>query len=227
MSAASIGMVHLSRLAEDLIIYCSDEFRFIRMGDQVSTGSSLMPQKKNPDALELIRGKSGRVIGNQMALLTVLKGLPSCYNKDLQEDKEALFDTVDTFKACLRVMRLVLDTLTLQEDRMALEAEKAYMNATDLADYFVSKGLAFREAHHLVGEIIQYALKDQRSLSELSLLDYHRFSPLVDSDVYGVLELGAVLSKKSSFGGTAPHRVRAALQTALVDLESFHPLNTL
>jgi len=215
MSAASLGMVHLSRLAEDLILYCSDEFRFVRMGDQVSTGSSLMPQKKNPDALELIRGKSGRVVGNLMGMLTVLKGLPSCYNKDLQEDKEALFDSLDTYKACLRVMRLVLETMTVNKERMALEAEKAYMNATDLADYFVSKGMAFREAHHLVGEIVLQAIKSDRSLSELSLADYQKFSSLVGPDVYAALELTAVLSKKSSIGGTSPDQVRAALRDAL------------
>ncbi|MDQ3234575.1 MAG: argininosuccinate lyase, partial [Pseudobdellovibrionaceae bacterium] len=212
MSGASLGMVHLSRLAEDLILYCSDEFRFVRMGDQVSTGSSLMPQKKNPDALELIRGKSGRVVGNLMALLTVLKGLPSCYNKDLQEDKEALFDSLDTYKASLRVMGLVLETMTVNEERMATEAEKAYMNATDLADYFVGKGMAFREAHHLVGEIVLDAIKSGRSLSELTLADYQKFSNLVDNDVYHALEIMAVLRKKSSIGGTSPEQVLAALQ---------------
>ncbi len=219
MGAASLGMVHLSRLAEDLILYCSDEFRFVRMGDQVSTGSSLMPQKKNPDALELIRGKTGRVIGNQMALLTVLKGLPSCYNKDLQEDKEALFDSLDHFKACLRVMRLVLETMTVNEDRLAREAEKAYMNATDLADYFVGKGVPFREAHHLVGEIVIHAMKSDRSLTELALADYQSFSPLVEEDVYPALEISAVLRKKSSFGGTCPDRVKAALEKAKFDLQ--------
>jgi argininosuccinate lyase len=219
MGAASLGMVHLSRLAEDLILYCSDEFRFVRMGDQVSTGSSLMPQKKNPDALELIRGKTGRVIGNQMALLTVLKGLPSCYNKDLQEDKEALFDSLDHFKACLRVMRLVLETMTVKEDRLAQEAEKAFMNATDLADYFVGKGVPFREAHHLVGEIVIYAMKSDRSLKDLALADYQSFSPLVEEDVYPALEISAVLRKKSSFGGTCPDRVKAALEKAKFDLQ--------
>jgi argininosuccinate lyase len=215
MSAASLGMVHLSRLAEDLILYCSDEFKFIRMGDQVSTGSSLMPQKKNPDALELIRGKSGRVVGNLMGFLTVLKGLPSCYNKDLQEDKEALFDSLDTYKASLRVMRLVLETMTVNEDRMAVEAEKAYMNATDLADYFVGKGMAFREAHHLVGEIVVFAIKTERSLNELPLEDYQKFSSLVDADVYKALEIMAVLRKKSSIGGTSPEQVQAALRSVL------------
>lgn len=215
MSAASLGMVHLSRLAEDLILYCSDEFKFIRMGDQVSTGSSLMPQKKNPDALELIRGKSGRVVGNLMALLTVLKGLPSCYNKDLQEDKEALFDSLDTYKASLRVMRLVLETMTVNEERMAQEAEKAFMNATDLADYFVGKGMAFREAHHLVGEIVLFAIKADRSLNDLPLEDYQKFSSLVDNDVYEALEIMAVLRKKSSIGGTSPEQVQAALRSVL------------
>lgn len=219
LAAASVGMVHLSRLAEDLIIYCTDEFQFVRMGDQVSTGSSLMPQKKNPDALELIRGKTGRVIGNQMALLTVLKGLPSCYNKDLQEDKEALFDSIDNYKACLKVMSLVLDTLTVQEDRLALEAEKAYMNATDLADYFVGKGLPFREAHHLVGEIVLEAIKKGASLQQLTLEDYQSFSPLAEADIFKALDIKAVLAKKSSIGGTAPERVASALREAAAEMK--------
>lgn len=219
MSAASLCMVHLSRLAEDLIIYCSDEFQLIRMGDQVSTGSSLMPQKKNPDALELIRGKTGRVIGQQVTLLTILKGLPSCYNKDLQEDKEALFDSLDTLKACLRVMSTVIETMSINEERMQREATKGYMNATDLADYFVAKGLPFREAHHLVGEIVVFALKKGIGLSELSLRDYLSFSPLAEADVFRALDLKQGLSKKSSFGGTAPVRVHAALEQARFELE--------
>lgn len=218
MSAASLCMVHLSRLSEDLILYSTDEFQFVRMGDQVSTGSSLMPQKKNPDALELIRGKTGRVIGQQVALLTILKGLPMCYNKDLQEDKEALFDSLDTLKACLRVMRLVIETMTVNEDRMQHEALKGYMNATDLADYFVDKGVPFREAHHIVGEIVVFALKKGVSLSELALRDYLSFSPLVDVDVFQALEVKSVLNRKASAGGTAPNRVHAALEQAKSEL---------
>ncbi len=218
MSAASLCMVHLSRLSEDLILYSTDEFQLVRMGDQVSTGSSLMPQKKNPDALELIRGKTGRVIGHQMALLTTLKGLPSCYNKDLQEDKEALFGSVDTLKACLQVMRLVIDTMTINVERMQQEALKGYMNATDLADYFVDKGVPFREAHHLVGEIVVFALKKGLSLSEMALKDYLSFSPLVEPDVYQALEIKSVLNRKASAGGTSPLRVQAALQQAKIEL---------
>ncbi|MFY7928591.1 MAG: argininosuccinate lyase [Oligoflexus sp.] len=214
MGAASLCMVHLSRMAEDLIIYCTDEFQFVRMGDAVSTGSSLMPQKKNPDALELIRGKTGRVIGQQVALLTTLKGLPMCYNKDLQEDKEALFDSLDTVQSCLRVMSLVIDTMQVNEGRVQQEAHKGYMNATDLADYFVAKGVPFREAHHLVGEIVVHAIKKGVSLGELSLKDYLSFSPLVEVDVYQALDMEAVLKKKSSLGGTDPQKVGAAVESA-------------
>lgn len=218
LSAASISMMHLSRLAEDLILYGSDEFRFVRMGDQVSTGSSLMPQKKNPDALELIRGKTGRTYGNLMALLTVMKGLPSCYNKDMQEDKEALFDSIDTWQISLKVMKLVLDTLTIHSETMLREAHKGYMNATDLADYYVAKGLPFREAHHLVGEIVSHAIQEGVSLNELPLSAFQAFYPGTDGDVYRALSLESVLNKKASLGGTAPDRVRDALRIARDDL---------
>ncbi|RYZ79738.1 MAG: argininosuccinate lyase, partial [Proteobacteria bacterium] len=183
LATASISMMHLSRLSEDLILYCSDEFRFVRMGDQVSTGSSLMPQKKNPDALELIRGKTGRTYGNLMALLSVMKGLPSCYNKDMQEDKESLFDSMDTWSISLRVMKLVLDTMTLHPETMLREAHKGYMNATDLADYYVGKGMPFREAHHVVGEIVQHAIKKGQTLGELALEEYKLFYPGTDDEV--------------------------------------------
>ncbi len=214
MNASSLCMIHLSRLAEDLILYCTDEFRLVRMGDQVSTGSSLMPQKKNPDALELIRGKAGRAIGAQVSLMTILKGLPMCYNKDLQEDKEALFNSLDTLQASVRVMTLVIDTLSLNEERMHEESQKGYMNATDLADYFVAKGVPFREAHHLVGEIVVHAIKQGVNLQDLSLKDYLSFSPLVDKDVFESLSLSSVLAKKGSVGGTAPTQVQAALLEA-------------
>lgn len=219
LSVASLSMMHLSRLAEDLILYCSDEFRFVRMGDQVSTGSSLMPQKKNPDALELVRGKAGRVYGNLMTLLTVMKGLPSCYNKDMQEDKESLFDSIDTWQISLKVMKLVIDTMTLHPDSMLREAHKGYMNATDLADYYVAKGIPFREAHHLVGEIVLFAIKQGKSLNDLPLEDYQRFYAATDDDVYRAVALESVLSKKASAGGTAPDRVREALKQARADLK--------
>ncbi|MBC7530888.1 MAG: argininosuccinate lyase [Oligoflexus sp.] len=219
LSSASIAMMHLSRLAEDLILYCSDEFRFVRMGDQVSTGSSLMPQKKNPDALELIRGKAGRSFGNLMTLLTVMKGLPSCYNKDMQEDKESLFDSIDTWQISLKVMKLVIDTLTLHPETMLREAHKGYMNATDLADYYVAKGLAFREAHHLVGEIVLHAIKQGQTLNDLPLGEYQRFHAETDAEVYRAVALESVLNKKASLGGTAPDRVRDALKQARSDLK--------
>lgn len=214
LSVTSISMMHLSRLSEDLILYCSDEFRFVRMGDQVSTGSSLMPQKKNPDALELIRGKTGRTYGNLMSLLTVMKGLPSCYNKDMQEDKEAIFDSLDTWQISLKVMKLVIDTLTVNSEVMLREAHKGYMNATDLADYYVAKGVPFREAHHLVGEIVLRAIKDGLSLNELPLETYRLFYANTDHEVYRAVSLESVLQKKSSLGGTSPDCVRDALKLA-------------
>ncbi len=220
LSTVSIGMMHLSRLAEDLILYCSDEFRFVRMGDQVSTGSSLMPQKKNPDALELIRGKTGRTFGNLMTLLSVMKGLPSCYNKDMQEDKESLFDSIDTWQISLKVMKLVIDTLSLHPETMLREAHKGYMNATDLADYYVAKGVPFREAHHLVGEIVVHAIQLGQSLNDLPLADYQRFYPKTDAEVYRAVSLESVLSRKASIGGTAPQRVREALKKARLDLKT-------
>ncbi|MBC7658213.1 MAG: argininosuccinate lyase [Chitinophagaceae bacterium] len=220
LSVASISMMHLSRLAEDLILYCSDEFRFVRMGDQVSTGSSLMPQKKNPDALELIRGKTGRTYGNLMTLLTVMKGLPSCYNKDMQEDKEALFDSIDTWGLSLKVMKLVIDTLTLHPEAMLREAHKGYMNATDLADYYVGKGLPFRESHQVVSAIVKHAMEKGLSLNELPLDDYCRFYEGTDDDVYRAVSLESVLSKKASLGGTAPERVKEALRVARQDIRN-------
>lgn len=214
LAAASLSMMHLSRLSEDLILYSSDEFQFVRMGDAVSTGSSLMPQKKNPDALELIRGKSGRTYGSLISLLTVLKGLPSCYNKDMQEDKEALFNGLDTWRQSLQVMKLVLQHMSIQSERMLSEAEKAYMNATELADYLVGKGLAFRDAHHLVGEIVVFAIKKQKALHELTIEDFQGFYQAIQQDVYQALSLEQCLRKKSSLGGTAPHRVAEALARA-------------
>lgn len=213
-SAASLLMMHLSRLAEDLILYCSTEFGFIVMSDMVATGSSLMPQKKNPDALELIRGKTGRVYGNLMGMLTIMKALPSCYNKDMQEDKEGLFDTIDTIQACLRVMKLVIDTLQVKADVTRQACEKGYLNATELADYLAKKGIPFRSAHHLVGEIVLYAAKQDKSLEELTLEEYQNFSEKIDNTVYQAISLEASLNSKSSIGGTAARRVREAIAHA-------------
>lgn len=214
IGACSLIMIHLSRMAEDLIIYSSAEFGFIELSDSVSSGSSLMPQKKNPDALELIRGKAGRVFGGQMALLSVMKGLPLAYNKDMQEDKEAVFDAADTVRCCLGVAKLVLDNLSLDEARAREAAATGYLNATELADYLVKKGVPFRAAHSLVGKIVLYGIGKGCELHELSLEEMKDFSGEIDSDVFDALTLEQTLASKSAVGGTSPVRVLEALAAA-------------
>lgn len=214
IGAAALIMMHLSRLSEDLILYSTAEFGFIELGDTVATGSSLMPQKKNPDALELIRGKAGRIFGHHVALLTVMKGLPLSYNKDLQEDKEPLFDTIDTVTDCLSVMRTVLDSIKIHPERMIAAASRDYLNATELADYLVRKGMPFRQAHELVGRVILFALEQGKQLDEISLDEYRQFSSLFGDEVYQVLSLDAALAGKAVAGGTAPERVAEAVEEA-------------
>ncbi|HEY2866954.1 MAG TPA: argininosuccinate lyase [Pyrinomonadaceae bacterium] len=213
-SCCSLIMVHLSRLAEDLILYCSTEFGFVELSDAVSSGSSLMPQKKNPDALELIRGKAGRVFGHNAGLLATLKGLPLAYNKDLQEDKEAVFDTVDTVDICLRTAAIVLDNLRVNEDRTRAAAAHGYLNATELADYLVKKGVPFREAHDAVGHAVLFAIEQGKELNELDLVDLRRFSKKIDRDVFDALDLDNALAAKNVIGGTSPARVRRAIKAA-------------
>jgi argininosuccinate lyase len=213
-NACSLIMVHVSRLAEDLIIYCSTEFGFVTLSDAVSSGSSLMPQKKNPDALELLRGKAGRVFGHQMSLLATLKGLPLAYNKDMQEDKEAVFDTVDTVQISLRAAAIVLENATVKEDRTRDAATKGYLNATELADYLVKKGVPFRTAHETVGNAVLYAIGEGKELNELRLEQLQEFSPAIENDVADVLSLDATVASKSTIGGTAPGRVAEALAAA-------------
>ncbi len=213
-AACSLIMVHLSRLAEDLIIYCSTEFGFVTLSDAVSSGSSLMPQKKNPDALELLRGKAGRVFGHQMSLLATLKGLPLAYNKDMQEDKEAVFDTVDTVQISLRAAAIVLENATLNEDRTRDAATKGYLNATELADYLVKKGVPFRTAHETVGNAVLYAIGEGKELNELRLEQLQEFSPAIDNDVAEALSLDMTLAAKDVVGGTSPVRVAEALAAA-------------
>jgi argininosuccinate lyase len=217
-SAASLVMAHLSRLAEDLIIYASAEFGFVELSDAISTGSSLMPQKKNPDALELVRGKSARVFGHTTALLTLVKGLPLTYNKDMQEDKEAVFDTADTVRASLDVTATVLRNVRLREARARDAASLGYMNATEMADYLVGRGVAFREAHEAVGRMVLYGLGKGLELHELELEELRQFSPLVSEDVYDALSLERTLASKSQTGGTSPARVREALAAARASL---------
>lgn len=218
-SAASLLMVHLSRLAEDMILYASTEFGFITLSDAVSSGSSLMPQKKNPDALELLRGKTGRVFGNALALLTMIKGLPLAYNKDMQEDKEAVFDTIDTIGISLRAAAVILNNTSLNEEAARNAATTGYLNATDLADYLVAKGMPFRIAHETVGKAVLFAIEKGCELNELELGGLSQFSELIEEDVYERLSLESSLAARSAVGGTSPERVREALAAASSKLE--------
>ena len=214
VSACSLIMVHLSRLAEEVILYSTSEFGFFELSDAVATGSSLMPQKKNPDSMELVRGKAGRVFGHTVSLLTLLKGLPLAYNKDMQEDKEAVFDAFDTTEACLELSALVLRNVKLNVERMRDAASKGMMNATELADYLVRKGVPFREAHETVGRIVVRAMEQGSELGELPLEELRSFSSEIEGDVFDSLTLEQTLASKSIAGGTAPERVREALRHA-------------
>jgi argininosuccinate lyase len=207
--SASIIMVHLSRLAEDIILYATTEFGFLELSDAVATGSSLMPQKKNPDSMELVRGKAGRVFGHTMAL---------AYNKDMQEDKEAVFDIVDTLNGSLDVAATVLRNTRVREDRTREAAAQGYMNATELADYLARKNIPFREAHELVGRIVLHALARGVELNELSIEELREFSSLIDEDVFAALSLEQTLQTKSQTGGTSPERVAEAIAAARASL---------
>jgi argininosuccinate lyase len=218
VNACSLIMVHLSRLAEEVILYSTSEFGFFELSDAVATGSSLMPQKKNPDSMELVRGKAGRVFGHTVSLLTMLKGLPLAYNKDMQEDKEAVFDAFNTTFASLDVSALVLRNVTLNTKRMRAAASQGMMNATELADYLVRKGLPFREAHETVGRIVVKAIERSVELGELSLEELRSFSDTIGDDVFDSLTLEKTLASKSVIGGTAPDRVAAALRLARASL---------
>ena len=213
-NACSLIMVHLSRLAEEIILYATTEFGFFELSDAVATGSSLMPQKKNPDSMELVRGKAGRVFGDLMSLLTTMKGLPLAYNKDMQEDKEAVFDAFDATAGSLEVSTIVLQNLTLNRERMRTAATKGMLNATELADYLVRKGVAFREAHELVGKAVLKALEKGVELTELPLNDLRGLSKEIEPDVFESLTLEQTLAAKSQTGGTAPTRVAEALAAA-------------
>ncbi|HUW65965.1 MAG TPA: argininosuccinate lyase [Spirochaetia bacterium] len=211
---ASLAMVHLSRLGEELVLWSTSEFSFIEMDDAFATGSSMMPQKKNPDAAELVRGKTGRVCGDLMGLLTVLKGLPLTYNKDLQEDKEAVFDAADTLGACLPVMTGMLGSLRVKSGVMRRAAGEGFTNATDLADYLAGRGVPFRTAHELTGQIVLYALEGHKTLEELSLAELRRFWPGFDEAVYARINVEECVRVRQVYGGPAPERVREALDRA-------------
>jgi argininosuccinate lyase len=214
LSACSLTMVHLSRLAEDIILYSTTEFGFIELGDAIATGSSLMPQKKNPDSMELVRGKAGRVFGDLLGLLTTLKGLPLAYNKDMQEDKEAVFDAFDTTVASLQVTQTVLSNIAINKERAQGAASVGYMNATELADYLVRKGMPFRDAHETVGKVVVHAIGKGVELDQLPLKDFHEYSTLIDEDVYQALSLDQTLRAKRLVGGTAPEIVATAISDA-------------
>jgi argininosuccinate lyase len=210
-AAASIIMMHLSRFCEELILWSSDEFRFVEMDDAYSTGSSIMPQKKNPDVAELVRGKTGRVYGDLLALLTVMKSLPLAYNKDMQEDKEALFDAVDTVKKCLLIFIPMLKTLKVKPAAMYQGAKRGFTNATEVADYLAKKGVPFREAHHLAGQMVLYCIKEGKDLAQLSLEEYHQFSPAIAGDIYQAIAMETCIARRSLPGGPAPAAVNVAI----------------
>ena len=211
LSDLSILMMHLSRFSEELILWSSWEFHFVELDDAYTTGSSIMPQKKNPDMAELCRGKTGRVYGDLMALLTVLKGLPLAYNKDMQEDKEALFDAVETVQMCLTVFTPMVATMRVREDTMLHAAQSGFINATDLADYLVGKGLPFRDAYKISGRIVARCMEEGKVLETLPLEVYREYSPLFAEDVYKAVDLTACVERRISAGGTGPASVQAQL----------------
>ncbi|MCG9740158.1 argininosuccinate lyase [Shewanella insulae] len=210
-SDAAISMMHLSRMAEDLIFFNSGEAGFIELDDQVTSGSSLMPQKKNPDALELIRGKTGRVYGSLMGILTTMKALPLAYNKDMQEDKEGLFDVMDSWSICLEMAALVLSGLKVNRENTLSAAQQGYANATELADYLVAKGMPFREAHHVVGEVVVEAIAQKKPIEEFELASLQVFASVIEEDVYQCLTIDSCLAKREALGGTSLTQVKAAL----------------
>lgn len=214
VSSAAMLMMHLSRCAEELVLWSSVQFDFVDLGDRFCTGSSIMPQKKNPDVPELVRGKCGRVYGHLIGLLTIMKGQPLAYNKDNQEDKEPLFDTVDTLREVLAVVTAMIAGIRIKRDRMLAAARRGYTTATDLADYLVRKGVPFRDAHEIVGKAVLHAISIDKDLAEMSLQDLRRFSPAIDRDVYEVLTLEGSVASRDHRGGTAPGQVEAAIQRA-------------
>jgi len=214
LSAASICMVHLSRLCEELVLWSSAEFGFIELADAFSTGSSIMPQKKNPDVPELIRGKTGRVFGDLVALLTLMKSLPLSYNRDMQDDKPCVFNTCDTLSACLEIMAKMLPTITVKTDAMRQAASQGFLNATDMADYLVGRGVPFRKAHEIVGKAVAYALRKDKELHALDLKELQSFSSTIQEDLFDHLTLEHMIDRRQSAGGTASNNIRAAIAAA-------------
>jgi len=218
-SCLSILMVHLSRFSEEMILWCSWEFKFVTLSDNFSTGSSIMPQKKNPDVPELVRGKAGRVFGSLTTLLTVMKGLPLAYNKDMQEDKEAIFDALDTVSLCLEVFTPMLRGAKFHKDNMAHAAAAGFINATDCADYLVGKGMAFRDAYKISGQLVAYCVENKLTLETLPLDTYKQYSDLFDQDVYTAIDLVRCASLRKVYGGPAPEAVKVQIENALAKLK--------
>ena len=211
LSALSILMMHLSRFCEEIILWSSHEFRFIELDDAYSTGSSIMPQKKNPDMAELIRGKTGRVYGHLMGLLTAMKGLPLAYNKDMQEDKEGLFDAIDTIKMCVPVFANMMETVTVREGNMLEAAKGGFTNATDAADWLVKQGVPFRDAHEIIGKLVLYCIQNQTNLDDLSLAQYQAISPVFNETVYGAISVKQCVEARKVIGGPAKEATTYAI----------------
>ncbi|MCG8482162.1 MAG: argininosuccinate lyase, partial [Clostridia bacterium] len=220
ISDASILMMHLSRLCEELIIWSSSEFSFVEMDDAYSTGSSIMPQKKNPDLAELIRGKTGRVYGNLMNILTIMKSLPLAYNKDMQEDKPPLFDTVETIKNSLAIFIQMIETMTVRKDNMYNAAKTGFMNATDAADYLVSKGIPFRECHGIIGRMVLFCIENSKAIEDLSMEELKGFSDKFDTDIYEKISIESCVEAKQSFGSTSIHSVQYMIEQAKTALNN-------
>ena len=210
--------MHLSRFSEEIILWSSADFSFIELSDSFCTGSSIMPQKKNPDVPELIRGKSGRIYGNLMSILTLMKSLPLAYNKDMQEDKEPLFDSIDNVKGCLKIFADMISEMKVRPERMREAASRGFSTATDIADYLVRRGIPFREAHEVVGKTVRYCIEHGKDLPALSLEEYRSFSPNIDADIYDFVTLEASVNARSATGGTATTAVKKELERARQEL---------
>ena len=220
ISLASIAMIHLSRISEEFILWSSSEFNFIEISDAFTTGSSIMPQKKNPDIAELVRGKTGRVIGSLMNIITIMKSLPLTYNRDMQEDKIPLFDTIDILKSSLDIYVRMLPNIKLNKKNMKKATETGYLNATDLADYLTKKGMTFRDAHSVTGKIVSYAIKKNKELQMLSFEEIKQFSDLIEQDIFKILETKEIINKRLSFGGSATKNVTQAIYEAKNEIKN-------
>ena len=217
----AIISMHMSRISEEMIIWQSNEFKFIEISDKYSTGSSIMPQKKNPDMCELIRGKTGRIYGNLIALLTMMKGLPLAYNKDMQEDKEPIFDSIENIIPCIDILDKMLETLTVNKEIMAKKAEEGYINATDVADYLTKKGLPFREAYKITGSIVKYAIDNKKTLNELTLDEYNTFSDIFTNDIYNAINIHNCVESRNIYGGPSKEAVSLQIKETLEEISKY------